>query len=102
MDDLNDLIASKFDAPLMAMWSAPDLEPSARIPIVVRSDSSHVSELASFVTTLGATVRHRIGTFGMLAAWVPIGAIVPIARDPRVRAIELEQEFGITPTSGTP
>jgi|HubBroStandDraft_6_1064221.scaffolds.fasta_scaffold22653_2 hypothetical protein len=99
MDNLDDLIASKCDAPLTAMWAARDLEPSARIPIVVRGDPGYVIELANFVTALGATVRHRIELFGAVAAWVPIDAIVAIVRDPRVRTIELEQAFRITATS---
>jgi hypothetical protein len=101
MDNLDDVIASKLDAPLMAIWVADHLESSARIPVVIRSDPGHVSELASRLTTLGATVRHQISAFGTVAAWVPIGWVVAVGRDPRVRAIELEQEFRINAVSAS-
>jgi len=53
----------------------------------------HLDDVAAQVVSFGGIVRHEILAFGMWAVTVTLASIGALARDPRVQALELEQEF---------
>lgn len=94
MHQLSAPLVDKLDEPLAQLCNGGFAD-QGRVAVLVRCQRDAISEIAQQVRDLGGTVRHQLRLVGAIAAWLPLNAIEPLARDADVSRLELEQSFTI-------
>ncbi len=86
---------AKLDAPLIALLQEKELDPKGAVPVIVRCSAETIPQVGSAVVQSGGRVRHNLRMLGAVAAWLPLGSVLDLARQEVVRSMELEQEFAV-------
>lgn len=85
----------KLDAQLAEICTDCSIDPTAKIPVVIRVAGDRFGEATSTVAGAGGTVRHQFRRLGAIAAWVPLAAIEMVAQQPFVSSMEMQQQFSM-------
>ncbi|MGQ0561967.1 MAG: hypothetical protein ACT443_08855 [Gemmatimonadota bacterium] len=82
---------SKLDRDLVDLIEMNFIHAKELVPVVLRSANSDLECIGSAVRERGGEVRHVLGRYNALAAWLPLDQLQSIAVLSCVGSVELDQ-----------